>query len=308
MKPVFLLLLAVSFSNLLLSQQQINLYTSEEWKTNGQPMPCSKTENKVAGNDGNSRISNVTEPVLEAFIPQKENANRAAVIICPGGGYAILSIDKEGYNVAKALNEMGITAFVLKYRLPDPECMQSPHNKPLMDAQQAIKYVRLNAAKYRVDTNKIGILGFSAGGHLAATAGTHFNKPAIASNTPLLVRPDFMVLLYPVISFTDSITHKGSKTRLLGSNYTGELEYVYTNEKQVTANTPKTFLVHASDDKAVPAANSLRFAEALIQHNIPVELHLYPAGGHGFGMNNATTPDKWMDRLKNWLLANKIIN
>jgi acetyl esterase/lipase len=241
---------------------------------------------------------------LTVFLPQTQNAARSSVIICPGGGYSILAVDHEGYDVAKALNEMGVAAFVLKYRLPDDACMTNKEQVPLMDAQQAIKVVRENAAKWKIDANKVGVMGFSAGGHLASTFGTHFNQPVGGNPRSISVRPDFMVLLYPVISFNDSIGHMGSKNNLIGKNASPAMVHNFSNEEQVTPQTPPTFLVHAVDDNVVPVANSIKFLEALQRNKVPVEMHLYQSGGHGFGMHNKTTKEEWMVSLKNWFFTN----
>jgi acetyl esterase/lipase len=226
-----------------------------------------------------------------------------SIIICPGGGYTRLSIDHEGINVAKALNEFGITAFVLKYRLPNDSIMIDKTTGPLQDAQQAIRTVRKQAAAWGLNPVKTGIMGFSAGGHLAATAATHFTMIADASsvNDTTSLRPDFAILIYPVISLDDTIAHKGSKTNLIGKNPSVELTKLFSNELQVTKNTPPVFLVHAGDDGTVPVENSIRFYQACIKNKVPVEMHLYPKGGHGFGLNNKTTTDKWFDRLINWI-------
>src|SRR6185295_7666100 len=175
---------------------------------------------------------------------------------------------------------------------------------PLQDAQRAIQLVRQNAAKWNIDPNRIGIMGFSAGGHLAATASTHFTKTVIDNPTSVSLRPDFSILLYPVISFMDSLAHMGSRNNLVGKDAPAAKVYEYSNELQVTAQTPPAFLVHAADDKTVKVQNSIRYYEALLKNGVLSELHIYPKGGHGFGMNNKTTPDHWMDRLKNWMQSN----
>jgi acetyl esterase/lipase len=172
---------------------------------------------------------------------------------------------------------------------------------PLQDAQQAILLVRQHAGEWSVKTDRVGIMGFSAGGHLASTAGTHFTQAVIDNKDNISLRPDFMILLYPVISFSDSIGHRGSRDNLLSQHPSPEKIKEYSNEWQVTARTPPTFLVHAGDDQTVPVANSLHFYEALQHHGVLTEMHIYPHGGHGFGMNNSATKDLWMDRLKNWL-------
>ena len=250
--------------------------------------------------NGGIRIASVILPTLKKYTPAKPNGT--SVIICPGGGYTRLSIDHEGEDVAKALNEIGITGFVLKYRLPNDSIMVDKSTGPLQDAQQAIRMVRKQAAAWQLDPAKIGIMGFSAGGHLAATAATHFNTLADATTKDTSsVRPAFVILLYPVISFEDSIAHKGSKTNLLGKDPTAAQVILYSNELQVTKNSPPAFLVHAGDDASVPVENSIRYYQACIKNKVPAEMHIYPKGGHGFGLNNKTTNDKWFDRLINWL-------
>ena len=255
---------------------------------------------KIVLENGGFRISEVVKPTLTRFNPLK--ANGMSVIICPGGGYGRLAFDHEGVEVAKAFNAMGITAFVLKYRLPNEKMHVDRTTVPLQDAQQAIRLVRKNAEKWGLKADKVGIMGFSAGGHLAATAATHFTMKAdpTVSDT-ISVRPDFAILIYPVISMVDDTTHKGSRNNLLGEKPTVDKMQLYSNELQVTPQTPPTFLVHAGDDGSVPVGNSLRFYQACIKNKVPVEMHLYPKGGHGFGMNNKTTDDKWFDRLGNWL-------
>lgn len=250
--------------------------------------------------DNVTRIAKVSNPTLTVFKPQKSNGK--AVIICPGGSYAILAFDKEGTRVAEEFNKWGVTAFVLKYRLPDDTINIDKSLAPLQDAQQAIRYIRTNASQYGIDKNKIGIMGFSAGGHLASTVATHFNFKADATNTDSIsARPDFAILIYPVISFDSVFGHKGSINNLIGRNASKEKIDFFSNELQVTVTTPPSFLVHAGDDGTVPVENSIRFYQACIKNKVPVELHLYPKGGHGFGMYNKTTDDSWMERLRNWL-------
>jgi len=232
--------------------------------------------------------------------------NGMSVIICPGGGYSILAWNKEGTKIAEEFNKWGITAFILRYRLPDDTTMIDKSIAPLQDAQQAVRLVRSNAVDWGIDKNKIGIMGFSAGGHLASTAATHFTFKADPKNTDTTsVRPDFAILVYPVISFDTSFGHMGSKNKLIGSNATADKIDFFSNELRVTAHTPPVFLVHTADDKTVPVENSIRFYQACIKNKVPVEMHLYPKGGHGFGLNNTTTTDNWMERLKNWLSSIK---
>ncbi|HUB61573.1 MAG TPA: alpha/beta hydrolase [Puia sp.] len=305
------------------AQQELPLYGN-------QPIPNSKPgPNRETVDTSTAPVrysySLVSRPTLQVFLPAagggtagkggttnaggtagkggKVNAGVTAVVICPGGGYLHLAFTHEGTDVARMLNELGIAAFVLKYRLPNDETMIDKTIGPLQDAQRAIQLVRERAKEWGVDPARVGIMGFSAGGHLASTAGTHFNQAVIDNPGGVSLRPDFMILLYPVISFQDSIGHRGSRDNLIGLHPDAALIRKFSNELQVTAQTPPTFLVHAGDDKTVPVANSLHFYEALQANGVPAEMHIYPHGGHGFGMNNPTTTDQWTDRLKNWLLA-----
>lgn len=295
---VFFLFL-FSFVIISTAQQVIPLYTG--------PIPGNKlvADKEIIDSNGFYRISNISRPTLTIYLPPKEKANGSAVVICPGGGYSVVAFRHEGEEVAKKLNENGIAAFILKYRIPDDAVMENKTIAPLQDAQRAIKIVRDSAGKWGVDAKRVGILGFSAGGHLASTAGTHFDQVVIENKERTNLRPDFMALIYPVISFADSIGHLGSRDNLLGKNASAGLVRLYSNELQVTNNTPPTFLVHASDDDVVKVENSIYFYEALIRHKAPAEMHIYQAGGHGFGLKNPTTQELWMDRLINWLAANK---
>lgn len=299
MKKISLLLVVLLMSLTEYAQDSIFLY-----KTVPNSKPSHIQEKQETDAKGLTRISDVTNPCVFVFRPAKEINTGAAVVICPGGGYARLAITHEGYDVAKKFASWGITAFVLKYRLPGDSIMQDKTIGPLQDAQRAIQLVRERAAEWGIDINKVGIMGFSAGGHLASTAGTHFTKAVIDNPANISLRPDFMILGYPVISFNDSICHKGSKINLIGKQPTNEQVAYYSNELQVTAQTPPTFLVHAGDDKTVPVQNSLYFYAALAKQHVLAEMHVYPQGGHGFGMNNTTTKDQWMDRLKVWMQGN----
>ena len=281
-----------------MSQQVIKLYEGE--------IPNSKTsaDKEKWEENGIMRVSEISRPTLTLFLPPKEKANGTAVVICPGGGYWINAINHEGIDVAKKFNEWGVAAFVLKYRIPNEATMVNKEIGPLQDAQRAIQMVRERAGEWNVNPNRIGIMGFSAGGHLASTAGTHFDKSVIDNLKSISLRPDFMVLIYPVISFRDEIGHLGSRNQLIGTNPTKEKIELYSNEMQINTTTPPTFLVHASDDEAVKSENSIVFYQALTRNKVPAELHIYQSGGHGFGMNNKTTTDNWMERLKNWLEVN----
>lgn len=302
MKHVVAILSLVLVINAAHAQQTIPLYESAI--PNSKPAP--NTEKHEVMSKDRETISEISIPEMMVFLPQKPATTRTAVIIFPGGGYRSNAIKHEGIEIARKFNAWGIAAFVVKYRIPNDVTMQNKEIGPLQDAQQAISLVRQNADKWNVDPSRVGILGFSAGGHLASTAGTHFNKPVIDNNKGN-VRPDFMILGYPVISFNDSIGHLGSRNNLLGESPSREKILEYSNELRVNTETPPTFLIHASDDKVVPVQNSIVFFEQLIKHNVPAELHIYEGGGHGFGMNNPTTSDDWMDVLRNWLISRKLL-
>jgi acetyl esterase/lipase len=253
-------------------------------------------------------LMNISRPTITPHLPKTPDANRAAVIILPGGSYKGVSIVKEGHAVAEQFNKMGIAAFVVKYRTPSPTHMLDRTVGPLQDAQQAIHLVREHASEWNIDPNRIGLMGFSAGGHLAATAATHFDKPVLKEWEGSSLRPDFVMLIYPVISMTIEIGHEGSRQMLLGDAPSPESIREFSNELAVTDKTPPTFLVHAASDPYVPVANSLRYFEALNAHKIPAELMVYPDGGHGFGLHNATTTDAWIDRCRQWLVSQKILS
>jgi acetyl esterase/lipase len=247
-------------------------------------------------------IYKVSNPTLTVYLPSKEKASGAAVIICPGGGYHVLLINREGRNIAREFNKRGVAAFVLKYRLPENKIMPDKSIGPLQDAQRAIQIIRQRAGEWYVDPNMIGIMGFSAGGHLAATAGTHFDKAVIDNPKGTSLRPDFMILIYPVISFMDSVGHIGSREFLLGKSPTEREIRFFSNEYQVTKSTPPAFLTLAGDDTVVPIANSLLFYNALKKNSVPAELHLYSAGEHGFLKQPPF--DEWFGRCCYWMKTN----
>lgn len=297
MKKIVPLIFLIYFIPLLvISQTIIPLY-----KDNIPNSKPAKDEEKSEQSNGMLIISKISKPTLSIFLPPKEKANGAAIIIYPGGGYGVVAAGHEGTDIAKKFNEIGVTAFVVKYRIPNSETMVNPEIGPLQDAQQAIKVVREGAKEYNINPNKIGIIGFSAGGHLASTAGTHFDKAVITNTNNTNLRPDFMLLIYPVISFADSIAHIGSRNNLIGKNPSAEKIKEYSNELQVTSKTPPTFLVHASDDDAVKPENSVVFYLALIKNHVDAEMHLYEKGAHGFGLHLKNKNELWMDRCKNWM-------
>jgi len=298
MKTIFLsLFLTICLRNSLLIAQTVPLYPGE--------IPGSKAipnTEKTELRNGITVVTNITSPTLSIFLPDSSKANGTAVIICPGGGYWLNAISHEGYDIAKAFNDMGVTAFVVKYRIPNEAAMTSKELGPLQDVQQAIKTVRENALSYNIDSTRIGLMGFSAGGHLASTAGTHYENKLVQTSVSL--RPDFLMLIYPVISFSDSVAHIGSRNQLIGKNPPMDKINQFSNEKRVNSRTPPTFLVHASDDGAVKVENSILFYRNLVKYRVPAELHIYQKGGHGFGMNNPTTADMWMERCRNWMASN----
>jgi acetyl esterase/lipase len=257
--------------------------------------------------NGAPRIRNVTDPTLTVFKPSGSKANGTAIIICPGGAYSHLAYDPEGTDVAKLLNKYGVTAFVLKYRLPDDRIMKDKSIGPLQDVQESVRIVRRNAKDWNINPNQIGIIGFSAGGHVAASASTLYNDKVYDSDTTG-ARPDFSILIYPVISMNAEITHKGSRDNLLGNNPDEKLIEHFSTELQVNKNTPPAFLVCAEDDPAVPIENSIQYFLALKKYNIPAELHIYEKGGHGFGLaKNGGTESHWPDACIYWLKENGLL-
>jgi acetyl esterase/lipase len=247
------------------------------------------------------------KPTLSIYLPPVERATGTAVVVCPGGGYRNLAIDHEGQQIARWLNSFGVAAFVLKYRLGP----RYHHPAPLQDAQRALRYVRINAAEFRIDSGRIGIWGFSAGGHLASTAGTHFergNPAATDAYERTSSRPDFLILGYPVISLTTEYTHEGSRRFLLGETPDPALAENLSNDKQVTAETPPTFLFHTNEDKAVPAENSVLFYLALRRAGVPAELHIYERGSHGVGLAPTDRVlSSWPARLADWMYSRGLL-
>lgn len=247
------------------------------------------------------RIIKVAIPEIIVYFPDKAVANQLALLICPGGGYGRLAIQHEGHDIAKWYSERGYVAAVLKYRLPEEELVNTSWEVPLTDAQQGVKKLRENASDWGFDANRVGVLGFSAGGHLAASAAVHGEE---AENGKLASRPDFSVLIYPVISMDTTITHQGSRKNLLGEKLHTEWEEYFSNETQVNDRTPPAFIVHSWDDKAVPAENSIRYAKALNQQGTQVELHLFEKGGHGYGMGNQELDGNaaaWIEMSDRWI-------
>lgn len=280
------------------AQRIINLYP-------GTIPNAKKTELKdIPLNPAEGLIRRVITPTLQMFLPEKNNASGAAVVICPGGGYSVLVYDGEGVKTAKELAKKGVAAFVLKYRLPNDSFQVNKTIAPLQDAQQAIKMVRDSASAWGIDANKVGIMGFSAGGHVASTEATHFSKALIENKSNTNLRPDFQILVYPVISMQDSLTHKDSRRQLLGPNPSKETIDLYSNELQVNKNSPPAYITQAADDKVVDVDNSIIYFEKLRHDNVPVEMHIYEKGNHGFVFRHPG----WMEPLFEWMQSHGWMN
>jgi len=292
----WLLLFLFMMSHWIYSQTVLSLYKGSIPNSIGVP----NEEISEIRDHGIQIISKVSQPTLSVYLPPKEIATGKAVIICPGGGYGVLAFSHEGTDVAEEFNRKGIAAFVLKYRLPNDASMPDKSIGPLQDAQRAIQLVREKADAWNINTDEIGIMGFSAGGHLASTAGTHFHSATIDNPQTINLRPDFMILVYPVISFDPEVGHMGSVKNLLGEAPSKEMIALYSNDEQVGKDTPPTYLVHAKDDP-VKIENSYLFIQALEKYGIPYATTFYEQGGHGYGMVNPTSEVKWMDEVGNWI-------
>ncbi|UIR55589.1 alpha/beta hydrolase [Sphingobacterium sp. SRCM116780] len=239
---------------------------------------------------------NANIPELFVYKPNDKKGNGFGVLIIPGGGYAHIAMDHEGHDVAKKLTQAGFTAFVLKYRLPSPNIMVDKSIGPIQDAQRAMQLIRSNFPSL----SKVGVIGFSAGGHLASTLITKSDHPFIANPDHLSLAPDFAGLIYPVISMTDAVTHKGSKLNLLGENASLEKVNEFSAEKNVNKDVCPVFFVHAKDDKTVPIENSYLMMRALDQVHVKNKLLTYEEGGHGFGLFNKTSSVAWLDSFIDW--------
>lgn len=256
-------------------------------------------------------IIGITKPSIIPFFPSRGTENGAALLIMPGGGYERLVVDKEGYDLAEWLNSKGVTAFILKYRLPG-EGHRHGHLVPLQDAQRAMRLIRQNADNWGIDVNRVGVLGLSAGGHLASTLGTKYAAEAYEAfqDVDLLsAKPDFMLLNYPVISMDEGITHPGSRMNLLGNNPSQDMIRMFSNHQHVDANTPPTFVVHANDDTSVTSKNSILFYEALRESKVDTEMHIFRKGGHGFAIRLAEgSVARWTQLADDWLTEMGFIN
>ena len=249
----------------------------------------------------------IVNPTVTAFIPRQVTSRTPAVVICPGGGYGVVSIESEGYNVAEWFQERGVAAFVVKYRLPNDKAFEDKSIVPLQDVQQTFKYIRENAKEFNVDVKNIGVIGFSAGGHLAGTASVLYKKPLVDAK-PKCLRPAFSILIYPVITFSDELCHKGTRKNLIGPEWTQEEQDYYSCEKQVDKHTPPTFLLHAKNDPAVPVENSVMYKAALDAHGVKNKMVLLETGGHGFGIKPGAKTNVWLEDLESWLKEMKIID
>ncbi|TRZ45062.1 prolyl oligopeptidase family serine peptidase [Robertkochia solimangrovi] len=256
-----------------------------------------------------TKVSKITEPTLTVFLPDSEyvTGKIPAAVICPGGGYSYLSIDKEGYMVAEWLNSIGMAAFVLKNRLPNDETMKDKRIGPLQDAQRAIRLVRDNAEEWNIDVEKVGVVGFSAGGHLASTLTVQYDEPVYPLKSANSARPDFSVLIYPVISMENTYTHKGSQVNLLGKSASKSDMKKYSANYHIDENTPPVFLVHATDDGAVPVENSIELYGEVKKKTGKVEMHIYQEGGHGFGLGRDPMTEQWPDACEKWFYKNGIL-
>ena len=300
MKHLLTLLTFLSATSLAFSQNHtLNLWPGLP------PLQKESAQQEKSVQEGIVRISNVQTPIIEVYLPTQQIATGEAVVIFPGGGYGILAYDWEGTDFAKWLNSQGIAGIVVKYRLPLSTSLTDRKEVPLLDAQRAIRLVRQHAEPWHINPNQVGVMGFSAGGHLASTLSTAYLHRAIPPQDvidELSARPDFSILVYPVISFQDAQTHGGSRKNLIGEPANPELVQRFSNELQVTTNTPPTFLVHAQDDKAVPLENSLLYYQALHAKGVKASLHIYPTGGHGFAFGiGKGAVEGWRDVLLDWI-------
>lgn len=299
-KSIYTIVILFILANMTISGQpfQLNLYPDGQI-----PNYRDVGEKEVWDTAEIVRVSKVQVPDITVYLPSKRNSTGHAVVICPGGGYHVLAYDWEGADIAKFWNSKGVAAIVLKYRLPSSEAQIVPHKSPLMDAQRAMRTVRYHAAEWNIDPTKVGIMGFSAGGHLASSLSTHYDRGDAQSKDPVeqqSCRPDFSVLMYPVISMTGEFQHSGSRKALVGND--SELMEYFSNELQVTEDTPPAILIHSTDDKAVPVENSIVYYQALIKNGVGAEMHIYPHGGHGFSLAIGKGHlSGWPERVWEWV-------
>ncbi|MCG8307568.1 MAG: alpha/beta hydrolase [Cytophagales bacterium] len=291
----FFIFLFTFFSTMTFAQETIKLWPGEVPFSNGKH---GKEELLDRG-----RITNIQEPEITVYLPETDRTTGTAVVICPGGGYRILAMQHEGHDVARWLNSIGIAGIVVKYRLPTSENITQKSEVAMADAQRAVRMTRYHAERWGIDPGKIGIMGFSAGGHLASTVGTHYDYGLSRSEDPIQkvsCRPDFMVLIYPVVSMTEDFSHSGSVKSLLGEKPSEIQKLRFSNERQVTSDTPPTILIHSSDDHGVHPANSIAFYEALNAFGVTAELHIFNSGAHGYGLGrkDGTSHNHWPNTVE----------
>ena len=265
------------------------------------PIPNSKPASDEESGAERGFLKNVSRPQIHVYLPAKMRATGASIVILPGGGYSGLTFDWEGKQQAQFFVDQGIAAFVVKYRIPSDKTMLNKSIGPIQDAQQAMRFVRQRASEWHLDPARVGVIGFSAGGHLASTLATQFNKPYVANPDRIDLRPDFVVLVYPVISMRSEIAEVGSRESLLGAAPSDEQVRLFSSELQVSERTPPTLILHATDDPTVDVSNSLRYYEALRHAGVPVEMRLFEKGQHGFFL---MPRDRWQSTIMEWLTSN----
>lgn len=298
---IFIFAILCCYAIITTAQESVQVFSLWDHEIPGSIENSTYIEEQFTEDSVVTKIKYVSKPTITVFRPNKPNGS--AVVIFPGGGYQHLSITKEGYKVAKWLNTFGFTAFVVKYRLPSDAIMIEKTIGPLQDAQEALRFVRRNSKQWQLHVDKIGVMGFSAGGHLAATLASQYDKIVYEPTDSVSAKPNFSILVYPVISMHDSIAHQGSKQHFLGRNPSKETIALFSNETQVNKVTPKTLLIHASDDKSVPVENSIYYYQSLKKHNVSASLYICESGGHGFGLGRNNTPHFWTTVAEEWLEA-----
>jgi len=293
------------FISILMLSNTVNAQYQPLYSTTPNQIVIANEEKEDIYN-GITIVSKVTEPSYQFFRVKEDGIKRPCVIVFPGGGYTILASGHEGIDVAKFFNSIGVNAMVVKYRIPNEKAQKDKTIAPLQDAQQAILLAKTNAGSWGIDETKIGILGFSAGGHLAASLSSHYNDVKIDNPAKMSLRPDFQILIYPVITMKD-FGHSGSIENLIGKNPSEEQIKYYSNELNVDKKTPPAFIVHAINDDAVPVQNAHVYDSALKANKVASTLYLFEKGGHGFGMKNPTATEQWTTPLTVWLQKRKII-
>jgi acetyl esterase/lipase len=292
---------AVTFLNAAAQQKSLNVWPGG---VPGFILNDTYAEKQTSTEGVISRFEKTTNPVIYIYLPPKDKATGAAVLICPGGGYGALAFAHEGNAIAKWLNDNGIAGIILKYRLPSDLIMKDKSIGPLQDAQEAMRIIRRNATAWNINPSKVGVIGFSAGGHLASTLSTHYGEKVYDVADTVSARPDFSLLIYPVITMDASFTHAGSRKNLIGDNPSEEAIKRFSNELQINEKTPPAFMVHSADDQVVPVKNSIAYYEQLVKYKIPSELHVFMKGGHGYGLGGSRdTQSSWPDLCIKWLKA-----